>query len=101
MEAKWKVQGGKIKAQASIILSSHMVIELESISEKLLVIQASVLLLDSGGNLYIASVLLLMRGTILEILKGRRNGCNETAGRQEAVCCGRTFKSKEFVILGI
>ena len=39
MEVKWKVQGGKIKAQASIILSSHIVIELESISEKLLVIQ--------------------------------------------------------------
>lgn len=39
MEAKWKVQGGKIQAQASIILSSHTIIELESINEKLLIIQ--------------------------------------------------------------
>lgn len=45
------------------------------------------LLLDSGGNLCIASILLLMRDIILEILKGRRDGCNETDGRQEAVCC--------------
>lgn len=39
MEAKWKVQRGKIQAQASIILISHTIIELESISEKLLIIQ--------------------------------------------------------------
>lgn len=39
MEVKWKVQGGKIQAQASIVLSSHTIIELESISEKLLIIQ--------------------------------------------------------------
>ena len=58
------------------------------------------LCLDSGGNLYIASIWLLMIDIILEILQERRSRCDEAAGREEPVYCGRIVRSKELSQIG-